>query len=166
MIIQQPTLYTEKKHIGKIIDTVMKKVLRQFEINQAGVEKLKSMWSRHPIKFICGSDGWLKDSSGTSGYMLFLSDSKDPLVTGLFSEHQSDNTASSTRLEMLAQLSVKYLFGHLFEVKGEPISSIILVSLVTDSQASNLIMDNLENITGPSTDISLGLGKRHHGRSF
>ena len=98
--------------------------------------------------------------------MLFLSDSKDPLVTGLFSEHQSDNTASSTRLEMLAQLSVKYLFGHLFEVKGELISSIILVSLVTDSQASNLIMDNLENITGPSTDISLGLGETPSWQEF
>ena len=51
---------------------------------------------------ICGSDCDLKDGIGTSDYVIYQSDSDEPLVTGYAAEIQKSDDASSTRQEMLS----------------------------------------------------------------
>ncbi len=83
------------------------------------VTNLQLKWHTDRITFLCGSDGGLKDSIGTSRYALIDSESDTPFVMGHSAENQVDlTTPSSTRQELLGHLAVVYWVEHCIRTLG------------------------------------------------
>ena len=88
------------------------------------------------------TDGGLKDSIGTSSYGLFFPGECKAILAGFAGEFQPKDYASSTRQELLGQLGVEYWLEELSQRWGIPRNGLEL-TLITDSQASIDIMDNV-----------------------
>ena len=148
--------------VGNFTDPIEKRILGRFEINPQELQRLTLEWHQQPMALLCGSDGGLKDNIGTSGYALYSGQSDIPVVAGYAAELQFQETASSTRQELLAQLCVVYWISHLIERLGEPKEK-LAAFLVTDSQASIDIMANMDRIIGlkdvltPDIDVAMAL---------
>ena len=157
------------KQVGIIEDEVVKEVVGHFDINQQELDNLTTIWGQQPVTLFCGSDGGLKGSIGTSGYVLYGRFSDTPLVAGYSAEKQSPG-ASSTRQELLAQLCIEYWLDHLITTLGEP-GCQLSVELVTDSKASIDILDNMPQKIGmneflkPDMDVAMAVADRRARRS-
>ena len=148
--------------VGIFHKSYQRKVVGQFEVSLEEFRALKGNWTQGTLTLLCGSDGGLKDSIGSSGYVILDPNRDSPLVTGHAAENQADPGSSSTRQELLGQLAVAYWISHLFQVLGDP-GRVLTVQLVTDSQASIDIMENLEKAIGlkdylkPEVEIAMEL---------
>ena len=127
-------------------------------------KRLAEDWATNSVEMICGSDGGLKENLGTSGYVLYRDPSDNPILTGYSAEAQYGTAASSTRQELLAQLCIEYWLEHFFRLWGPPKNTIRL-QVITDSQASLIIFDNLKNIVSmkevlrPDIDVAMELAR-------
>ena len=152
----------DSTQVGNFTDPIEKRILGRFEINPHELQRLTLDWHNQPMVLLCGSDGGLKGNIGTSGYALYSGTSDIPVVAGYAAELQFHESASSTRQELLAQLCVVYWISHLIERLGEP-KETLEAFLVTDSQASIDIMENMERIIGlkdvltPDIDVAMAL---------
>ena len=146
--------------IGNFAEDTWKLLLGKFEINSTEMQKLSEIWHSGHIALVCGSDGGLKSGIGTSAYILYLAGSEDPVVYGYAAEKQYEDNPSSTRQELLAQLSVEYWVNHFIGILGEP-KETINIQLVTDSQASIMIREKMSNLIGmkdflrPDVDVAM-----------
>ena len=106
----------------------------------------------------------MKDEIGTSGYVLYRDAEDEPLLTGYSAELQYGKFSSSTRQELLAQLCIEYWMEHLYSIWG-PLKHQITLEVVTDSQASLIIMENMKNIVGmndvlrPDVDVAMEVAR-------
>ncbi len=131
-------------------------------MDDAEVEVLKSEWHTGRTKMVCGTDGGLKDRIGITGYVIYGATRETPLIYGYSAKLQTTDNSSSTRQELLAQLCVVYWLQHLVEVFGEP-DRPIRVTLITDSQASILMLSKMPRLIGikdwlsPDNDITMEL---------
>ena len=132
---------------GVFHDWVVRKVIGQFELNMSELRLLREKWACAPIRLLCRADGGLKEGIGTSGYVLTLPDSEQPLVTGHAAESQTNLSSSSARRELLAQVAVEYWIDHLLQLLGIPLWD-LSVTVVTDSQASIDIVQNCGSVGG------------------
>ena len=148
--------------VGVFHRSYQRKVVGQFEVSLEELRALKGIWNQGALTLLCGSDGGLKDSIGSSGYVILDPNRDCPLVTGHSAETQAETGSSSTRQELLGQLAVAYWISHLCFILGEP-GTPLTVQLVTDSQASIDIMDNLDKAIGlkdymkPEVELALEL---------
>ena len=149
---------------GTIANDVTKKIIGHWKLHKDQLKRLSEDWVSQPVILICGSDGGLKDELGTSGYVLYKDAADEPLLTGFAAEIQYGTSSSSTRQELLAQLCIEYWMEHLYTLWGPPKHKITL-EVVTDSQASLIIMDNMNNIVGmndvlrPDVDVAMELAR-------
>ena len=113
---------------------------------------------------VCGTDGGLKESLGTSGYVVYRDGAICPVIRGHSAETQVNPTPSCTRQELRAQLSIEYWLCHLLELYGEPANK-VSVWIVTDSQASTEILDKLQSTVGMKevlrADVEVALAIQH-----
>ena len=150
---------------GIFSNEMIQKIRGVYTIDQEQWALLKMSWHTSKITLFCGSDGGLKDTIGTSGYVIYCMDRENPLITGYAAEKQDDNKSSSTRQELLAQLSIEYWLIHLVETFGQP-DVPIEVHLITDSQASIIIRDKMSSVVGmtdllkPDAEIALEMDYR------
>ena len=140
----------------------IKQVVGQFEINLSVMEQLKRKWHNAPIKLVCGADGGLKDCIGTNGYVVYTHPEELELLRGYSAEIQLHENASVTRQELLGQLAIDFWLQHMVVTFGEPTAA-VEVHIVTDSQASIDIVNNVRNKIGikdvlkPDTDVALAI---------
>ena len=87
--------------LGIFNNPAIKQVVGQFEISMRVANKVKANWHNQECSFLCGTDGGLRDGIGTSGYIIYSEYDEDPLIEGHAAEHQPNETASSTRQELL-----------------------------------------------------------------
>ena len=139
-------------------------VIGKFEINSSLLEELEAKWQRVDCTLVSATDGGLKDNIGTSSYAIFFPQQDTPILSGRAGEYQPDDSASSTRQELLGQLGIEYWLSRLERKWGRPRNGINLL-LITDSQASLDIMENVGNQIGikdtlrPEMDVAMEL---HH----
>ena len=128
---------TQENHgiIGRFNTKHERQVIGQFEIAMDQLPVSREKWEKNQLKLYCGADGGLKDSVGTNGYNLFIDREDNPLVYGHAAEIQADNSASSTRQYLLAQIAIEYWIRHLVEYLGSSDHPIKVV-MVTDSSTS------------------------------
>ena len=104
----------------------------------------------------------MKDDIGTSGYIIYDTEIKEPIIIGYLAKRQTDASASSTRQKLRAQLAVWFWLCHFSKIFGEPRFTIEVV-LVTDSEASMTIIEilkqkhGLKDVLRPDTDIALAM---------
>ncbi len=150
------SLYDERK------EAMEQKVLGTYSTNTDLLQELRNRWLTEDCQIVCATDGGLKDGIGTSSYAIFFPGVITPLVSGRAAEWQPWENASSTRQELLGQLGIEYWLTRLENQWGRPRHG-IQVTLITDSQASIDIMDNIPNMMGikdtlkPEMDVALEL---------
>jgi len=133
--------------VGQFKPRAVARTVGQFEIDMSELRLLISEWKLGQCSLVCGTDGGLKESIGTSGYVVYREGSSSPVIKGHSAETQVHQNPSSTRQELRAQLSVEYWLSHLMEIYGEPDTN-VSVRIVTDSQASTVILENLQRTVG------------------
>ena len=159
-----PDFATTAIESGIYQNETTKKIIGKTTIDKDQWQRLLEDWTARPVELICGSDGGLKDKLGTSGYVLYRDTSEGPLLTGYAAELQYGKSASSTRQELLAQLCIEYWLDHLYRLWGSPKHKLQL-KVITDSQASLIIMDNMKNIVSmkdvlrPDVDVAMELAR-------
>ena len=132
--------------------------------DEGQIEELKRRWRESGSSIVCATDGGLKDQRGTSSYSIFFPDNEQAIVEGFAGEYQPSLTSSSTRQELLGQLGLEYWLQKFTKRWGRPRYP-IKVQIVTDSQASIDIMDNVQKILGikdtlrSEMDVALELGR-------
>ncbi len=142
----------------------------KFIINKTELTKLSTQWHTQKVALTCGSDGGLKDGIGTSGYVILVGESIDSVIHGYAVEKQRHIAASSTQQELLTQLSIEYWIAHLIDTLGEPKEQ-LSIQLVTDSQASILILDKMSIIVGmkrilkSDVDVAMEIMQLRHKNS-
>ena len=124
--------------------------------------ELEQKWHSPDTVIVGATDGGLKEHIGTSSYAIFLTGTDAPVISGYAGEYQPRNDASSTRQELLGQLGLEYWLKELRLRWGIPRNA-LKVTLVTDSQASLDIMNNMVHTGGiremlrPEMDVALEL---------
>ena len=137
-------------------------VLGQYFIDTELYQELEERWHQSDTIIVGATDGGLKSGIGTSSYAFFLPQNDTPVIAGFAREYQPQSDASSTRQELLGQLGLEYWLQILKERWGVPRHSIKLI-LVTDSQSSIDILENMENMRGlshtlwPEMDVAMEL---------
>ena len=145
-------------------NTLEQRILGKYDIDPEKLEELKQQWHSQTCTIIGATDGGLKSNIGTSSYAIFLPNKEEAVVAGTSGEYQPDVAALSTRQELLGQISLEYWMHKLGKWWGVPRHSITLV-LITDSQASIDIMENVGQVIGikdtlrPNMDVALELGR-------
>ena len=132
--------------LGRFRYDHIKRIVVTYIISKDQLTHLAAAWHTQKVELVCGSDGGLKNNIGTSGYVLCLGSSA-PVIYGFAAEQQYSDTSSSTRQELLAQLSIEYWVAHLVEIFGVPRET-VQITLVTDSQASIQILDSITKVVG------------------
>ena len=123
------------------------------------------MWHQGSCTLVCATDWGPKEKIGTSSYAMYFPQRFEAIVTGRAIEYQPRETASSTRQELLGQLGIQYWMTRLAAEWGQPRRG-IQIELVTDSQASIEIMENIPTMIGikdairQEMDVSLELFKQ------
>ena len=153
------------KEVGTFTDEHIKNIVGTFTVNESELTQLTAYWHTQKINLVVGSDGGLKDGIGTSAYVFFLGASEEPVIYGYAAERQHCREASSTRQELLAQLSVEYWIAHLINILGEPIEE-LSIKLITDSQASIMIRDRMSRMLGMRdylrAEVDVAMEIHHH----
>ena len=101
--------------VGTFKDPVDKSMVGEYFINDEELKFLKEQWHHTQVSLVCGCDGGLKDCIGSRGYTIYMANRIQPIVSGYSAEQQPDETSSSTRQELLAQLCVEYWLFHFIE---------------------------------------------------
>ena len=135
---------------SKIAET---QVLGKYWVNQNLMEEFQAHWHESGCTVVCATDGGLKDCVGTSSYAFFFPQQVTPILSGMAGEFQPQANASSTRQEILGQLGIEYWLKRLAADWGRPRNGINLM-LITDSQASIDIMDNIPQMVGIKNTLS------------
>ena len=99
-------------------------------------EELVTAW-HDPSPIIVATDGGLKGSIGTHGYVMVQDGSTDLLVSGFGAEKAMEGTLTSTREELIAMLAIQYLINIFQEWIGCPKNGEFIV--ITDSEAAKTI---------------------------
>ncbi len=157
--VRQPKedTYYEKKQLS-----VQTQVIGKYNIEEQILQELYNKWHTSDSQIIWVIDGGLKDQVGTSSYAMFFPLRIQPIISGYAVEYQPRVDASSTRQELLGQLGIKYWLSKLENRWGKPRNG-VKIALITDSQASIDIMENMPNITGikdtlrPEMDVAMEL---------
>ena len=137
-------------------------MIGKYTIDSQLMSDLHNIWNNRDTTVVWATDGGLKDKVGTSSYALFFPNNPIAILYGRAAEYQPHSHASSTRQELLGQLGAKYWMRRLQKKWGRPRHKPRVI-LVTDSQASIDIMENLQNVMGlkhvlkPDMDIALEL---------
>ena len=157
------TADTNKRIVpGKFENETINKIIGKNTVHKDQWKRLAEDWATSSVELICGSDGGLKENLGTSGYVLYRDPSDNPILTGYSAEAQYGKSASSTRQELLAQLCIEYWLEHFYRLWGPPKNK-IRINVITDSQASLIISDNLKHIVSmkevlrPDIDVAMEL---------
>ncbi len=151
--------------------TAADNVLGKYDKNEMLLEDLKAKWHQTDCHLVCATDGGLKDGIGTSSYAFFFPQQLTPLIAGKAGEYQPNESASSTRQELLGQLGVEYLLSKLAHQWGRPRNGISIM-LITDSQASIEIMQNVGHPLGikdtlrPEMDVAMELHQERTTNSW
>ncbi len=139
-------------------------VLGEYIINENKLDELKEQWHEPNTRVICATDGGLKDMIGSSSYAIFFPEDSTPIISGGNTEYQPRLLASSTRQELLGQLSIAYWMERLSRTWGIPRRK-LRMKLITDSQASVDIMTGMDEKHGLQSmlrgemDVALDLHK-------
>ncbi len=101
-----------------------------------------------------------KNKIGTSRYVIYNEQRQKPLLHGYAVETQLTDNPSVTRQELLGQLCLEFWITQLFHFLGDP-GHTVEMKIVTDSQASIIIMQNIQQTIGMSkllkTDIDVAM---------
>ena len=73
---------------------------------------LKATWKSELIELICGTDRGLKDEIDTDRYVIYRKYGENPILQEHAADSQLQCHTSSTRQELLAQMSIDYLIAH------------------------------------------------------
>ena len=138
---------TTISEVGKFEEDYKKAVIGKFDINDTELQVLSHLWKTQKVELVCGSDGGLKNQIVTSGYIICMCLSAAPVIWRYAAEKQGTAETSSTRQELLAQLSIEYWIAHLTKIWGRP-KEALEVQLITDSQASILMVENVDRKVG------------------
>ena len=146
------------------MDDTTKSIVGKFVVNDSELQLLRAQWYSQQIVLECGSDGGLKGTIGSSGYVIYRDNGQTPLIKGYSAELQLAGTGSSTRQELLAQLCVEYWVTQLLEKLGEPRSP-LLINLITDSQSSIQIREGIgtssamKSLLTPDIDVAMEIDR-------
>ena len=149
----------------------MKTILGNYTVNKEELQKLKELWISQPIVLVCGSDGGLKNTLGSSGYIIYIEKAQEPIIKGFSAEVQDNVNGSSTRQELLAQLCVEYWLLQFGKKLGEPVSG-VKIKLITDSQASIMIREGVHNVRSmkalltPDVEIAMEIARCRHDNKY
>ena len=150
--------------VGTFNDSVHKSTVGEFFINEEELNFLKAQWHHVQVSLVCGCDGGLKDCIGSRGYTVYIADRMQPLVSGYSAERLQDDTSSSTRQELWAQLCIEYWLVHFIDTLGEPQSKVEAI-IITDSQASIQIREratlvvSMKELMQPDSDVVMELAQ-------
>ncbi len=157
--------------VGNFEEDYNKAFIGKFSINDTALQILLTLWKTQKVELVCGSDGGLKNQIGTSGYVICMGVSADPVIWGYAAEQQGNAETSSTRQELLAQLGIEYWLSHLTKIWGRPKES-LEVQLITDSQASIIMVENMDRKVGmqmllrPDGDVVMEVWQQRKNKPF
>ena len=142
-------------------------IIGKYEVDETQLEELHSGWHNPECQIVAATDGGLKDRKGTSSYAFFLPNNARAILMGYAGEYQPRRSASSTRQELLGQLALECWLHRFAERWGVPRGK-LTIDIITDSQASIDIMENVPRITGitdtlrAEMDVALELNRQRN----